>query len=394
MKKTAARHEGWIQRRFATIDLNDPRQRRWIIFFVVGGVIEIMLLAAVGFRGAEFMDSPKFCGELCHTVMKPQYTVYDESPHARVNCVNCHIGPGADWLVKSKINGIPQVFATIFNTYQRPIPSPVENLRPARETCERCHWPEKFTEDRLRVARHYAEDERNTEQPRTTAFKVGGGKADGARGIHWHIAARVWYLPLDEKRQEIAWVGVQNGDGTLREYVLPTKASEVTPERLEKDKRLMDCIDCHNRATHVFRSPSQRVDNLISRGKIDRNLPFVKKKAMEAFTGSELDLEATLGKIEGLKAFYQESYPAIFTEKKERIEGVIAELARVARESIFPEMKTNWKTHVDNIGHLESPGCFRCHGKLSTPGENKKTIDATCQECHYSMQVAPAGGNR
>lgn len=392
MKKPGVRRQGWIQRRFATIDLNDPRQRRWILFFIIGGVIEIMLLAAVGFRGAEFMETPQFCGELCHAVMTPQYTVYHDSPHARVNCVNCHIGPGAGWLVKSKINGIPQVLNTIRGTYDRPIPSPVENLRPARETCERCHWPEKFSEDRMRVFRHYAADQRNTEQVRYSVFKLGGGKPEGAKGIHWHIAAKVYYLPLDEKRQDIAWVGVENGSGQLTEYVLPGKTSEVTPERIEKDKRLMDCIDCHNRATHVFRSPDEQVDELIYQGKIDRSIPLIKKEAMDAFQGSEMDLPTTLSKIDGIRAYYQDNYPEIFAQKKDRIEAAISELTRVAKASIFPDMKTNWKTHINNIGHLESPGCFRCHGKLTTPGPQKQTLDATCEECHYSVQVAPPGG--
>lgn len=157
----------------------------------------------------------------------------------------------------------------------------------------------------------------------------------------------------------------------------------------------MDCIDCHNRATHVFRSPAAQVDDLLYRGKIDRSLPFIKKKAMEAFKGSENDLPATLSKMDAIKAFYQESYPQVLAEKKDRVEASIAALGKVAQESIFPDMKTNWKTHIDNIGHTDSPGCFRCHGKLMTPGEKKTTIDATCEECHYSVQVAPpAAKNR
>lgn len=396
MKKQVVKRPGWLPRRYASIDLNDPRQRRWILFFILGGIVEIILLAAVGFRGAEFMDTPQFCGQLCHEVMKPQYTVYHESLHAKVNCVNCHIGPGADWLVKSKLNGIPQVFATIFNTYQRPIPSPVENLRPARETCERCHWPEKFTGDRILAFRHYAQDEANTEQVRNNVFKVGGGKSDGARGIHWHIAAKVWYLALDEKRQDIAWVGVENNDGKLTEYLAPDKASQVTPQRMEKEKRLMDCIDCHNRATHVFRPPAELIDDAIFHGRIDRSLPFIKKKGVEAFTGSEPDLSATLNKIEAIRAFYESTYPQIFAQKKDKIEAAIRELTAIARKSIFPEMKTNWKTHLDNMGHLQSPGCFRCHGKLlpAASMQEKKTIDATCESCHYSAQVAPATTTR
>lgn len=164
----------WLRRRVADLDFSTPRRQRRLVFFLVAGVFEIVLLVVGGYRFLAWMDSPQFCGELCHSVMKPQYTVYQVSPHAHVDCVACHVGPGATWLVKSKISGIPQIFAVMFNTYDRPISSPVQNLRPARETCEECHWPAKFSGDIVRVFTHYSEDEANTQEIKSLVFRVGG----------------------------------------------------------------------------------------------------------------------------------------------------------------------------------------------------------------------------
>jgi hypothetical protein len=71
--------------------------------------------------------------------MEPEYTAYQFSPHAKVGCVQCHIGSGADWFVRSKISGSYQLYAVAFKKYPTPIPTPIGNLRPAQETCEQCH---------------------------------------------------------------------------------------------------------------------------------------------------------------------------------------------------------------------------------------------------------------
>jgi hypothetical protein len=335
------------------------------------------------------MDTPEFCGELCHTVMKPQYAAYQNSPHAHVDCVACHIGPGASWLVKSKISGLRQVAAVALNTYNRPIPSPVKDLRPARETCEECHWPKRFSGDLLRVRRHYLEDESNTEQVYTMVFKVGGGEFEVARDIHWHIGAKLWYLPLDEKRQEIGWVGVESDDGGLIEYIDPNKTEELTPQRIEEKKRLMDCIDCHNRATHIFYSPQELIDMAITQGKIDRSLPFIKKKGVEALNPPNPSLEHAINKVESITEFYSTSYPDVYGEKREAIEKAIEQLKEIARLTTFPDMKVTWETYPNNIGHQKWPGCFRCHGKLvATSGDHKgKIIDMSCNLCHYPLRA-------
>ena len=349
------------------------------------GAIGIILLVVGGYQLVEFTDSTAFCGRLCHQVMYPEYTVYQVSPHSRVTCSECHVGSGADYLVRSKITGIPLIFSTISGNYDRPIPTPVENLRPARETCEQCHRPEKFSGDLVRTHTTYMPDENNTRKVDTRVLPVGGGESEVAQGIHWHISANVWYLPLNGGRQEIGWVGVEEKDGSLTEYIDREKMAEISPQRIKKEQRLMDCMDCHNRATHIFSSPEELTDTALLQDKIDSSLPFIKREAIKALDPPNSSLAEAYGKVEAIREFYRSSYPQIYQEKPGAINEAIERLKEIARLTTFPEMKVSWKTYVNDAGHQGSPGCFRCHGKLvATSGEQQgKPIDAGCDSCHY-----------
>ena len=342
------------------------RRREKLLFLMFSGAIGIILLVSGGYKLMEFMDSTAFCGRLCHQVMYPEYTTYQASPHSRVTCSECHVGSGADYMVRSKVSGIPLVFITLFGTYDRPIQTPVENLRPARETCEQCHRPERFAGDLVRVHTSYLTDEENTKQVDTRVLRVGGGEFEVARDIHWHIAAKLWYLSLDKKRQEIGWVGVEERNGELTQYIDPQKTAEITPQRIEEEKRLMDCMDCHNRATHIFRSPEELIDTALVQGKIDSSLPFIKREGLNALDPPNPSLEQAIAKVEAIKEFYRTSYSQIYKEKEPAIDKAINELKEIARLTTFPDMKISWETYIDNIAHQESPGCLRCHGKLVT----------------------------
>lgn len=362
------------------------KRRAKILFLMIGGAIGIMLLVIGGYQLVEFSDSTGFCGRLCHSVMYPEYTTYQASPHSRVLCSHCHVGSGADYLVRSKISGIPLIFVTLTGKYDRPIPTPVENLRPARETCEQCHWPGRFAGDLVRVHTTYATDEQNTQKSDTRVLRVGGGDSGTARDIHWHITANVWYLPMDDKRQNIAWVGVEQPDGSLKEFVDPGQIAQVTPEALADGKRLMDCIDCHNRATHVFRSPDELIDTALTQGKIDITLPYIKREGLQALDPMNPSLEEAYTKVYAIKGFYQANYPQVAADKATAIDAAISQLMEIARLTTFPDMKVSWDTYIDNISHTESPGCFRCHGKLveTSSSPNAGTIiDGACDSCHY-----------
>ncbi len=361
------------------------RHREKLLFLLFGGAIGIVLLVIGAYQLVEFMDSTSFCGQLCHQVMYPEYTTYQASPHSRVLCSQCHVGPGAGYLVKTKISGIPLIFITIFNTYDRPIPTPVQNLRPARETCEQCHRPERFSGDLVRVHTSYLPDENNTKEVDTRVLRVGGGDFAVAQGTHWHIAAKVWYLPLDTERLEIGWIGVERETGELTEYIDPRQVGNITPERIKNEKRLMDCVDCHNRATHIFRSPDELIDAAFVQGEMDSSLPFIKREGLRALDPPNPSLAQAMAKVEAIQDFYRTSYPQTYREKAGAIDQTISKLKDIARLTTFPDMKVTWKSYPSNAGHQEPPGCLRCHGKLvGTTGDQKgKVVDADCTLCHY-----------
>ncbi|MBI2866603.1 MAG: NapC/NirT family cytochrome c [Chloroflexi bacterium] len=375
-----------MARRRLLIDLGRSRTRWLLGFFLIAGVLEVFLLTLGGLELLEFTDSPAFCGALCHQVMEPEYTAYQASPHARVPCVECHVGSGTNYLVRSKVTGIPLILRTITGRYPRPITSPVHDLRPARETCQRCHWPQKLAQDRLRLFDHFASEESNTREARLLVFRMGSGQA--AAGVHWHIAARITYLPLDEARQQIAWVRVETPDGRVTEYVNLERPAEVTPQRIQREGRFFDCIDCHNRATHVFRSPDSLLDNALSRGDLDPALPFIKKKGLEVLQPDKT-LEQAFRQAEALDEFYRRSYPELYGQKTREIQQAIEALKGLARLAIFPQMQVTWETHIDNATHT---GCFRCHGRLvaTTPNGEAREIRANCTLCHYDLPPGAA----
>lgn len=358
------------------------RRKRWrLLILFLSGALGLVMLVIGGYNALEFMDSNDFCGRLCHEIMYPEYTTYAASPHGKVDCIECHVGSGASYFVKSKASGIPQIYATIFNTYEKPVPTPVENLRPARETCQQCHLPQRFSGDFVRLHTTYAQDEQNTENVDTRVFKVGGGEFGTARDIHWHIGAKVWYVPLSDDRQSIGWVGVEDGDGNLQAYVDPGLIEEVSSEGVV-GKRLMDCVDCHNRATHVFYSPAELIDVALAAGRIDRDLPYIKRQGMQALDPVNSSLEEAVAKVRAIDEFYRASYPDIYAEEKEAIQSAILELEDIARLTTFPDMGVSWTTHNDNLSHQ---GCFRCHGSLTalTGSRKGEVVDAGCTLCHY-----------
>jgi hypothetical protein len=202
----------WLRRRRvgapapSALDLTNPRVRRMLIFIVVVTFVNVVIASHLSYSTVSYMESVAFCGTTCHSVMAPQYTSYQNSPHSRVECVKCHIGPGASWFVKSKLSGAHQVIAVNLNTFERPIPTPVENLRPARDTCEGCHWPEKFAGDRLRIIPKYADDEANTRTLTVLMMKIGGGQTShDIHGAHVGPGVLVRYAATDRKRQTSPW---------------------------------------------------------------------------------------------------------------------------------------------------------------------------------------------
>jgi hypothetical protein len=330
------------------------------------------------------MDSVQFCGLTCHRLMQPEYTAYQNSPHARVACVGCHIGPGASWFVRSKLSGSYQVYATIFDKYPRPIPTPVANLRPARETCEQCHWPAKFTNERMTVREHYAEDEKNSLTDTVLLVKVGGEdpithQPIGIHGVHMAAGTTFRYRATDEHRQEIAEVMLERGGTTetfLQEGVTLTEAQRRIP------MRVMDCVDCHNRPSHNFQLPDAAMDLMMAAGRISPDLPFAKKKGLELLKTHYPSREEATQKIEaGFRDFYRSSYPQVFSQEGKEVEAAAQALSSIYLRNVFPDMNIDWGSYPNNIGHMNWPGCFRCHDGSHKSAQGN-VINMDCGACH------------
>ena len=390
------RLEPGVEVRYLRLDFNDPSQRG-ALTFVFSFFIGFIALSVVGsYRAYEFTDSVQFCGQLCHSVMAPEYTAYQLSPHARVACVDCHVGAGATWYVKSKLSGARQVFATAFKTYPRPIPTPVHNLRPAAQTCEQCHWPKKFFGAQLKVFTHYASDEKNTPRQIRMLINVGGGDpATGAvEGIHWHmnIDNEITYVATDEQRQVIPYIHVKDLQGRETEYFV--KDSPLTKDQIAKaEKHRMDCVDCHNRPTHIYVPPDLSVDNSLLAKRLDISLPFLKQQAVTALAANYDTTNAAMqGIAKSLGSFYETKYPALAHSKQLEIRAAVDELQRIYRNTTFPEMRLNWQTHPNNIGHYYFNGCFRCHDGQHVSSDGK-VVSKDCQTCHSVLSQQEGGVN-
>jgi nitrate/TMAO reductase-like tetraheme cytochrome c subunit len=364
-----------------------PESSTWIrlLPYITLGAISLIALTA-GAYAWDYTNSPEFCGTACHT-MPPEYTAYLTSPHARIDCVECHIG--RDFIatrITRKAGDVRHIIAQAFTTYEYPIRA--HTLRPARETCERCHYPQKFSDDSLRVLTRFTSDIDNTPTSIYLTLKTGGGskRLGLGRGIHWHIENQVLYLPLGPEEQEIPYVRVVNDDGSIEEYFdldYEILADEIDPIYLKE----MDCITCHNRITHLIYQPEDSIDQLISQGLVSSNIPEIRLKSLEIFETDYETIEMALDGIAGLEGYYLQNYPHFANNNVELIADAINELQNVYQNSVFPEQKVDWDSHPDNAGHKDSPGCFRCHdGKHLTT--QKEAIRLECNLCHSIPVVA------
>lgn len=360
------------------IDLARPRDRRILSFFIGGGVLFLLFTAMESYHTYHFTESVQFCGQSCHTVMEPELTTYQHSPHAKVSCTECHIGPGATWYVRSKLSGLYQVYATVTDKFPRPVPTPIKNLRPAQETCEQCHWPQKFVGNLDRTYSYFLTDETNTQHTVRLLLKVGGGDPTHGPvgGIHWHmnVGKVVEYIASDEARQKIPWVRLTGEQKVVTEFRSPGFTNEINPALI----RRMDCMDCHNRPAHRFESPNSAVDLAMLLGNIDPALPYIKTNAVFALTQSYTNQTEALQKI---ATHLANSYPS-----EPRIRKAIETVQGIYKDNFFPEMKANWRVYPDNIGHKDWAGCFRCHDGKHTSPDGKNMIKANdCKACHIIL---------
>ena len=384
LKRRREGHPGVYPPDFPALAWSNPELRKLAYFIGAATVVNIVVASQLTYGAVNYMESVTFCGQTCHKVMQPEYTAYQNSPHSKVECVKCHIGPGASWAVRSKLTGIRQVVAVALNNYPRPIPTPVQNLRPARETCEACHWAQKYGEDRLRVITKFAEDEHNTLTKSVLLVKIGGGNGGiGIHGTHLGPGVTIRYAHSDETRQTIPWVEYE-GPGGKRTYATPGAKTEGLPVRE------MDCVDCHNRPTHNYELPERGIDRVMSAGQISPALPFAKKKAMEILKANYASREDAAQRIPAAFAkYYQDSYPDIWAQRRGEVTASAQQVLAVWDRNVFPDMKVTWGAYPNNLGHTDFPGCFRCHdGSHATAG--KRSITQDCNACHNLLAMDEA----
>jgi hypothetical protein len=376
----------WMQRRWAIkhaatmpdkwrLDFSNPAQRSRLILFATGGVGFILMSAFGSYQTYHYSESTQFCGQVCHSAMNPEFVAYKRGAHARVDCVECHVGSGAQWFIKAKINGTHQLIAYTLDNYKRPIDTPVKNLRPAQDTCEKCHWPEKFHGNVDVSYEHFLSDKKNTAYGVRLLMRVNQSRPGGAPGgIHWHVNPndRVEYYAADEKRQEIPWMRVTNTkDGSTRVYRTESYKGEPPAGRI----RVMDCMDCHNRPAHVFPTANDAVEKSIATGALSTTLPNIKRVAVQAMLQKEItnDREAGPRIADFLRTKYGQA---------EALPAAISEAQRIYATTVFPERKADWRVYPNNIGHKDWLGCFRCHDNKHKTEQGQSVRSSDCTSCH------------
>lgn len=395
---------GWLESRKAkkrgepfeftlTFNTADPKYARNIWIFISIAAAIVILVIYSGTKAYEATDSVSFCGEVCHEVMEPQAVTYRNSAHAKVHCVECHIGPGASFYVRSKVDGMRQLFAMAANSFSRPIETPVHNLRPAQETCETCHWPKQFYGDKLITKTFYRTDEDNSPWTIQMLVKIGGGNPRTGRleGIHWHMIVDniIEYVASDAKRQDIPWVRMidHNGDTTI--YKEPgTEDPDFSDPNVEL--RRFDCMDCHNRPSHNFTPPATSMNLALSTRQISPKLKYIRQVGLDLLNEEyETREQANEAIVSGLYEYYNENYPELVDSLSDEIAQAKETLLRIYNNNFFPEMKTDYRVRENNLSHFTNDGCFRCHDQVKE-NEAGEVLAYDCTTCHIIVQQGPS----
>jgi uncharacterized membrane protein YhaH (DUF805 family) len=393
-RKRDKKNIGGDWKRFPVIDINDPRHRKYIIIFSATTIVILFASGVGSYETFNYTESVPFCGTLCHKVMEPEYTAYQNSPHAQVACVQCHVGEGVDWYVRSKMSGLRQVWAVTTNSYKRPIETPIKNLRPARETCEKCHWPQKFYANKMVVQKSFLADS-STEWDIVMKMKIGPDySAMGfTEGIHWHINknTKIEYQCVDDKRESIPWVKYTNLATGKTEIFTDSETPMTDSLKAKSELRTMDCMDCHNRPSHSYKSPTVYIDNALTAGKISKNIPQIKKAAMDVLYQNYGTLDSAYFNIETkIIKFYKNNQAEYYKNNKQLVDNAIKVIKEEYSKNAFPFMKVTYEKYPNHIGHLESKGCFRCHNGTHK-SESGKVISKDCNLCHVILAQGKPG---
>jgi nitrate/TMAO reductase-like tetraheme cytochrome c subunit len=397
LRRTKLQKSGQIPAEFPRVDFNDRIFRHGVDIVLVATIANLLVVSIATYRGAAYMDSPQFCGQSCH-VMHPEDTAYKISAHSHVACVECHIGAGAASYVRAKVNGTKQLVEVTFHPvahfaprfipdYPTPIPSPVMNLRPAHEICEGCHTPAKYVGDKIVVKTSFADDETNTETKTVLAMHLGGQDSlSHLTGIHGAHLGHIEYISTDPSRTTIPWVEKRNADDSETVFAASTLGGAMP----KGERRVMDCIDCHNRPAHTFMTAEDALNGAMEQGAVSPSLPWVHKEGLQLLKASYASEDDARAKIpEQLAAFYRAQDPGVLAAKAALVKSAGEQLATLYNQNVFPYMNVTWGTHPNNLGHMSYPGCFRCHDGDHT-AKNGTAITQDCAACHNLLAVDEA----
>jgi hypothetical protein len=374
----------WLSRReirhgLRSVPTRETSLKRLAWFLLAATILNVVIVSQLSYGAVHYMESVKFCGTSCH-VMKPEFTAYQNSPHARVACVECHVTPGPKGWVESKMAGSRQLMDVIFHTYHCPIKSAMETnqLVPATGTCEKCHWPQHFNGARLRVIPDYADDEQNTRTQTVLTMMVGGGGVRGIHDAHFGPGVSIRYASTDSTRQTIPWVEYTDKSGSRTYAVAGTKPEDVA----KLSQYQMQCVDCHNRPTHTFQLPERAMNLAMELGRIPVTLPFIKKKGVEVLKTEYASSEEAAQKIPAaIRDYYRQSQPAVYAARAADVDMAANAILAIYNQNVFPDLKITWGNYKNNLGHTDFPGCWRCHDELHASADNK-TITQDCGACH------------
>jgi len=378
LQRDPAAARGW-----PVLDFGRTSVRRATLIFTALTAVNIVILLLAGYGSLHWMESPQFCGQVCHTPMHPQFTAWSNGPHARIECVRCHVGEGAAGFVHAKMNGVRQLVEVAATSYPTPIPPGAHMPAGAQaENCGHCHQPSRMVGDQIRVIREYGEDETNSETMTILQLHIGRVSPSG-RSIHWHAdpSVQVEYVSTDEGRQTIPYVKVTDAKGQVKEY----RAADATDQMIAGGTRkIMDCMDCHNSVGHpISPTPEKAVDEAIAVGQVSRQLPFVRREGVRLMKASYPSEDAAVAAIDReLRAFYQSQGGSV---DQQAVGRSIAGVQDVYRRNVFPAMSVTWGSYPNNKGHLTSNGCFRCHDGSHTAADGT-SINADCEYCHKQIE--------
>jgi nitrate/TMAO reductase-like tetraheme cytochrome c subunit len=361
--------------------------RRWA--WAAAAAFAVMALLAVAGRNAYlFAESRAFCGKTCHASMEPEDTANLRSPHARVPCVDCHVGNGIAGYVRSKVQGMRELYDMVLDTYDRPIVAARDRLPRVRETCRACHWAEEHFGARLLQRPHFRYDATSTAEQISLLVKTGGGGPKG-EGIHFRmfIEKEITFVAEDRQRQRIPWVKATSKSGASVEYFSTDR--KIGPDKIASMPRyVVDCVDCHNRSGHPFESLELAIDEALAAGTISPTLPWVKKVAVDA-AGREYPSRgaANDGIRREIGDYYAKNHPDVSASRAPDIARAGETVSAIRESNEFPGMKVDWTTYPSNGGHTSAPGCFRCHdGKHVSP--DGRVLSNDCALCHTLPQRA------